>query len=86
MIWHLAENVEKTTICELKFNEANVKHFKEAIDDNYWFEFFMGTPSSLFFFLLYLNHTFLPPHSYFSHIFFAISISLVSAALEHKFR
>ncbi|CAI9303108.1 unnamed protein product [Lactuca saligna] len=38
---HLTENVEKTTICELKLDEANVKHFKEAIDNNYWFEFFM---------------------------------------------
>ncbi|CAI9287162.1 unnamed protein product [Lactuca saligna] len=35
------KNVEKTTICALKLDEANVKHFKEAIDNNYWFEFFM---------------------------------------------
>ncbi|KVH93509.1 Nonaspanin (TM9SF) [Cynara cardunculus var. scolymus] len=36
------KNVEKTTICELELDEAKVKQFKEAIENNYWFEFFMG--------------------------------------------
>lgn len=43
----LAENVEKTSICELKLNEPKVKQFKEAIENNYWFEFFMGMPFCL---------------------------------------
>ncbi|XP_027931954.1 transmembrane 9 superfamily member 1 [Vigna unguiculata] len=34
-------NVEKTTFCRLELNEANVKQFKDAIENNYWFEFFM---------------------------------------------
>jgi len=34
--------VEKTTFCRLELNEANVKQFKDAIENNYWFEFFMG--------------------------------------------
>nr|GEU77332.1 transmembrane 9 superfamily member 1 [Tanacetum cinerariifolium] len=35
------KNVEKTKICELELDEAKVKVFKEAIENNYWFEFFM---------------------------------------------
>ncbi|KAJ9538178.1 hypothetical protein OSB04_030911 [Centaurea solstitialis] len=35
------KDVEKTTICELELDEAKVKQFKEAIENNYWFEFFM---------------------------------------------
>ncbi|CAI9770128.1 unnamed protein product [Fraxinus pennsylvanica] len=33
--------VDKTTICELELDEAKVKQFKDAIENNYWFEFFM---------------------------------------------
>ncbi|KAI3448330.1 hypothetical protein Pfo_004995 [Paulownia fortunei] len=33
--------VEKTTICELELDEGKVKQFKDAIENNYWFEFFM---------------------------------------------
>ncbi|KAI3712415.1 hypothetical protein L1987_70971 [Smallanthus sonchifolius] len=35
------KNVEKTTICELELDDSKVKQFKEAIENNYWFEFFM---------------------------------------------
>ena len=38
----MAENVDKTTICELELDEAKVKQFKDAIESSYWFEFFMG--------------------------------------------
>jgi len=38
----LAENTEKTTICELELNAAKVKQFKDAIENSYWFEFFIG--------------------------------------------
>ena len=47
-MFSLAENVEKTKICELELDEAKVKVFKEAIENNYWFEFFMGMPSNFF--------------------------------------
>ncbi|KAD6795459.1 hypothetical protein E3N88_06355 [Mikania micrantha] len=35
------KNVDKTTICKLPLNKSNVQQFKEAIENNYWFEFFM---------------------------------------------
>ena len=38
----MAENVDKSTICELELDEAKVKQFKDAIESSYWFEFFMG--------------------------------------------
>ena len=41
-MFFLAENVDKTTICELELDEAKVKQFKDAIESSYWFEFFMG--------------------------------------------
>ncbi|KAF2293867.1 hypothetical protein GH714_005274 [Hevea brasiliensis] len=34
-------NVDKGTICSLEIDEAKVKQFKDAIENNYWFEFFM---------------------------------------------
>jgi hypothetical protein len=34
--------VEKAVICQLDLDEAKVKHFKDAIENNYWFEFFVG--------------------------------------------
>ncbi|KAK4491253.1 hypothetical protein RD792_001988 [Penstemon davidsonii] len=33
--------VDKTTICELELDEGKVKQFKHAIENNYWFEFFV---------------------------------------------
>ncbi|GLU06719.1 hypothetical protein SLE2022_237210 [Rubroshorea leprosula] len=35
------KNVEKRTICSLELDEAKVKQFKEAIENLYWFEFFI---------------------------------------------
>ncbi|KAK1364397.1 Transmembrane 9 superfamily member [Heracleum sosnowskyi] len=35
------KNVNKGTICELELDEDKVKQFKEAIENSYWFEFFM---------------------------------------------
>ncbi|CAA3005972.1 transmembrane 9 superfamily member 1-like [Olea europaea subsp. europaea] len=35
------KSVDKTTICELELDEAKVKQFKDAIDNSYWFEFFI---------------------------------------------
>lgn len=37
-----AEDVAKTVICEIELDAAKAKHFKDAIDNSYWFEFFMG--------------------------------------------
>lgn len=42
------ENVDKGSICELELDEAKVKQFKDAIENNYWFEFFIGTLQTLF--------------------------------------
>ncbi|XP_010553598.1 PREDICTED: transmembrane 9 superfamily member 1 [Tarenaya hassleriana] len=35
------KNVDRNVICHLELNEANVKQFKDAIENSYWFEFFM---------------------------------------------
>lgn len=35
------KNVEKGLICQLDLNEGKVKQFKDAIENSYWFEFFM---------------------------------------------
>ncbi|KAJ8768156.1 hypothetical protein K2173_021096 [Erythroxylum novogranatense] len=35
------KNVDRASICQLELDEAKVKHFKDAIENNYWFEFFM---------------------------------------------
>ncbi|KAL0432119.1 UNVERIFIED_CONTAM: Transmembrane 9 superfamily member 1 [Sesamum latifolium] len=35
-------DVEKTKICEIELDAAKAKQFKDAIDNSYWFEFFMG--------------------------------------------
>ncbi|KAK6115509.1 hypothetical protein DH2020_007778 [Rehmannia glutinosa] len=35
-------DVEKTTICEIELDAPKAKQFKDAIDNSYWFEFFMG--------------------------------------------
>ncbi|MBA0843015.1 hypothetical protein Goarm_000241 [Gossypium armourianum] len=52
------KNVEKSTICQLELDEAKVREFKDAIENSYWFEFFMGILLSiwviLFEHLLYL--------------------------------
>ncbi|KAI6701722.1 hypothetical protein NL676_016046 [Syzygium grande] len=35
------KNVEKGVICPLELDEGKVKQFKDAIENSYWFEFFM---------------------------------------------
>ncbi|XP_038891711.1 transmembrane 9 superfamily member 1 [Benincasa hispida] len=35
------KNVERTAICQLELDEPKVKQFKDAIENGYWFEFFM---------------------------------------------
>ena len=42
LILSITENVEKSTICELELDDAKVKKFKDAIENSYWFEFFIG--------------------------------------------
>ncbi|KAK1414698.1 hypothetical protein QVD17_30448 [Tagetes erecta] len=39
------KNVEKARIYELELDESKVKQFKEANENNYWFEFFIGYAS-----------------------------------------
>ncbi|MBA0631057.1 hypothetical protein Godav_003088, partial [Gossypium davidsonii] len=36
------KNVDKSTICQLELDEAKVRQFKDAIENSYWFEFFMA--------------------------------------------
>ncbi|KAH9627015.1 hypothetical protein KSS87_020666, partial [Heliosperma pusillum] len=36
-----AKRAEKTTICELELDAAKAKQFKDAIQNSYWFEFFI---------------------------------------------
>nr|GMD04953.1 transmembrane 9 superfamily member 1 [Ipomoea batatas] len=36
------KNVDKGHICELELDETKVRKFKDAIENSYWFEFFMG--------------------------------------------
>ncbi|KAK5837217.1 hypothetical protein PVK06_013027 [Gossypium arboreum] len=36
------KNVDKSTICQLELDEVKVRQFKDAIENSYWFEFFMG--------------------------------------------
>lgn len=39
------KNTDKTSICEIVMDAAKVKHFKDAIENTYWFEFFIdGLP------------------------------------------
>lgn len=42
MVNIFAGDVEKTTICEIELDAEKAKQFKDAIDNSYWFEFFMG--------------------------------------------
>ncbi|OIW19294.1 hypothetical protein TanjilG_20419 [Lupinus angustifolius] len=35
-------NVDKTVFCQISLDEAKVKQFKGAIENNYWFELFVG--------------------------------------------
>ncbi|KAF1867136.1 hypothetical protein Lal_00049564 [Lupinus albus] len=35
-------NVDKTVFCKISLDEAKVKQFKGAIENNYWFELFIG--------------------------------------------
>lgn len=42
--------MEKTVICQLTLDDTKVKQFKDAIENSYWFEFFMGMFLSLFLF------------------------------------
>ncbi|CAN8311961.1 unnamed protein product [Cochlearia groenlandica] len=36
-----SKDVDKSVICQLELDDAKVKHFKDAIESSYWFEFFM---------------------------------------------
>lgn len=37
-----AGNVQRSVICKLELDEVKVQEFKDAIENTYWFEFFMG--------------------------------------------
>lgn len=50
---NLIENVDKGSICELELDEMKVKQFKDAIENNYWSEFFIGKLQILFFLIYF---------------------------------
>lgn len=41
-VFNTTGDVEKSTICDLALDAAKVAQFKDAIENSYWFEFFMG--------------------------------------------
>ena len=41
--------MDKAVICKLELDEAKVKQFKDAIENSYWFEFFIGMFWAVFF-------------------------------------
>ncbi|KAL0884760.1 hypothetical protein Bca101_008741 [Brassica carinata] len=41
------KNVDRNVICQLELDEAKVKHFIDAIESSYWFEFFMDSINTL---------------------------------------
>ncbi|KAF8411890.1 hypothetical protein HHK36_004448 [Tetracentron sinense] len=43
------KTVDKSPICDLKLDAAKVKQFKDAIENTYWFEFFVGMLFMIFF-------------------------------------
>lgn len=34
--------MDRTVICHLDLDEAKVKQFKDAVENSYWLEFFVG--------------------------------------------
>lgn len=53
LLFLFAENVDKGVICQLELDEAKVKQFKDAIENNYWFEFFVGMFCTVFFYVMH---------------------------------
>uniref|UniRef100_A0A803M357 Transmembrane 9 superfamily member n=1 Tax=Chenopodium quinoa TaxID=63459 RepID=A0A803M357_CHEQI len=43
------KSTDKTTICELELDPTRAKQFKDAIENSYWFEFFIGFVGELHF-------------------------------------
>jgi len=43
-IWScfVSENVDKATICSLDLDLVKAKQLSDAIENSYWFEFFIG--------------------------------------------
>lgn len=51
----LPENTDKTTICSLELDAEKVKQFRDAIDNSYWFEFFIGMSIKISLFMVLLE-------------------------------
>ena len=49
--------MDKAVICQLELEEEKVRQFKDAIENSYWFEFFMGT------FVFSYIHTYICTHT-----------------------
>jgi hypothetical protein len=40
--WFTTENVDKSTICSMELDPEKAKQLSDAIENSYWFEFFIG--------------------------------------------
>jgi transmembrane 9 superfamily protein 3 len=45
--------VDRAVICQLNLDEAKVKQFKDAIENSYWLEFFVGMFFSVYLLMFY---------------------------------
>jgi hypothetical protein len=43
----MSENVDKDTICSMELDFEKAKQLSDAIENSYWFEFFIGKLSGL---------------------------------------
>ena len=39
----MAENLDRVSICELELDQSKATQFRDAIENSYWFELFIGT-------------------------------------------
>ena len=60
-----ADNIERNFICKLELDAGNVQEFKDAIENAYWFEFFMGIISGNLGFFRYISSLFQTIHLVF---------------------
>ena len=57
-VFSTAENVERSIICKLDLDVGKIQGFKDAIENTYWFEFFMGIKSKNLHSFKYLSSLF----------------------------
>lgn len=45
--------MDRAVICHLDLDEAKVKQFKDAVENSYWLEFFVGMFFSVYLLMFY---------------------------------